>query len=94
MSRACAVRAWMRPVPAIFAVVLLAVGITFYSLSRVTTVEQADAATAEKSFVTVLEPFESAAALLRRDPEGHWIRSAQRDDLSGDKLKRIRVLAY
>ncbi len=78
----------------VLAVLLLAVGITLFSLSSVTTVEVVDARTAAERFVTVLEPFDSAAALLQRDAEGRWIRSAETNQPSGIQLKRIGVLAY
>ena len=76
------------------AVVLLAVGITFYSLQSVTTVEEVDGETAHARFVNVLEPLNSTAALLQRDAEGRWIRSAQTNDPTDLRLKRIGVLAY
>ncbi len=76
------------------AVVLVAVGVTLYSLSNVTTVEEVDAETADTRFATVLEPFDSADALLQRNAEGRWIPSARTDDPTGARLKRIGVLAY
>ena len=76
------------------AVVLVAVGITLYSLSNVTTVEEVDAETAQERFVAVLEPFEAATALLQRNAEGRWVSSVQTDEPTDSKLKRIGVLAY
>ena len=76
------------------AVLLLAAAITFYSLTRVTTVEEVDAVTAGTRFATVLESLDSADALLQRDAEGRWIRSAQTNDQTDFQLKRIGVLAY
>ena len=76
------------------AVVVLAVGITFYSLQSVTTIEEVDGETAHERFVTVLEPLDSTDALLRRDDEGRWIRSEQTNNQTDSRLKRIGVLAY
>ncbi len=42
----------------------------------------------------MLEPLDSTAALLQRNTAGRWIRSAQTNDLTDFRLKRIGVLAY
>ncbi len=76
------------------AVVLFAVGVTFYSLQSVTTIEEVDGETAHERFVTVLAPLDSTDALLRRDAEGRWIRSERTNDPTASGLKRIGVLAY
>ena len=72
----------------------MAAGITLYSLKSVTTVEEVDGDTADARFVTVLEPLDSADALLQRDAEGRWIRSAPTNDKTDSRLERIGVLVY
>jgi hypothetical protein len=76
------------------AVLVLAVGISLYSLSKVTTVEVVDAPTAGARFETVLETFESAGALLQRNRDGAWVRGTDRAEPADAKLRRIGVLAY